>query len=69
MIGKYAESKLKLLEVKCKQGDSRAADEIRLIGDGRLQQYYVSLLARSDKNAAIRYYQEQIRKLEERSDE
>ena len=65
MIGEYAESKLKALVEKCKKGDSRAADEIRLIGDERLQQYYVSLFARSDKNAAIRYYQEQIRKLEE----
>lgn len=69
MIGKYAESKLKALEEKCKNGDSRVADEIRLIGDERLQQYYESLLARSNKDAAIRYYQEQIRKLEERADE
>lgn len=69
MIGKYAESKLKALEEKCKKGDSRAADEIRLIGDERLQQYYESLLARSDNNAAIRYYQEQIRKLEKGADE
>ena len=69
MIGKYAESKLKALEVKCRQGDSRAEDEIRLIGDQRLQQYYVSLLALSNKDAAIRYYQEQIRKLKEGADE
>ena len=69
MIGKYAESKLKALEKKCRQGDTRAEDEIRLIGDQRLQQYYVSLLALSNKDAAIRYYQEQICKLKEEADE
>lgn len=69
MIGKYAEVKLKKLEKKCKIGDSRVEDEIRLIGDQRVQQYFVSLLALSNKDTAIRYYQEQIRKLEEEADE
>lgn len=69
MIGKYAEVKLKKLEKKCKIGDSRVEDEIRLIGDQRVQQYFVSLLALSNKDTAIRYYQEQIRKLEDEADE
>lgn len=64
MIGKYAETRLKDLEEKCKSGDPSAEAEINLIGDERLQQYFVSLLAKSDKAAAIRYYQEQIRKLQ-----
>ena len=65
MIGKYAENRLESLEEKCKNGDSSIEDEINLIGDQRLQQYFVSLLAKSDKAAAIRYHQEQIRKLQE----
>lgn len=69
MIGKYAETKLKDLEEKCKKGDSIAEDEIWLIGDKRLQQYFVSLLSRSNKESAIHYYKEQIRKLEEETDE
>lgn len=67
MIGKYAENRLKALEIKCKNGDSSAEDEINLIGDQHLQQYLISLLAKSDKDAAIRYHQEQIRKLQERN--
>lgn len=69
MIGKYAETKLIALEKKCKKGDTSAEEEIRLIGDQRLQRYFVSLLARNNRKAAIRYYQEQIRKLEEEADE
>lgn len=65
MIGKYAETRLKALEEKCKNGDPSAEGEINLIGDQRLQQYFISLLAKSDKEAAIRYHQEQIRKLQE----
>lgn len=65
MIGKYAETRLKALEEKCKNGDPTAEAEIKLIGDQRLQQYFISLLAKSDKDAAIRYHQEQIRKLQE----
>lgn len=67
MIGKYAETRLKALEEKCKNGDLSAENEIKLIGDQRLQQYLISLLAKSDKEAAIRYHQEQIRKLQEGS--
>ena len=67
MIGKYAENRLKSLEVKCKSGNLSVEDEIKLIGDQRLQQYFISLLAKSDKEAAIRYHQEQIRKLQEGS--
>ena len=67
MIGKYAETRLKALEEKCKNGDPTAENEIKLIGDHRLQQYFISLLAKSDKDAAIRYHQEQIRKLKEGS--
>lgn len=65
MIGKYAETKVKALEEKCIRGDASAKDEINLIGDLRLQQYFISLLAKNDKEAAIRYHQEQIRKLQE----
>jgi len=65
MIGKHAENRLKALEEKCKNGAPSAKDEIKLIGDQRLQQYFVSLLAKSDKEEAIRYHQEQIRKLQE----
>lgn len=67
MIGKYAETRMKVLEEKCKNGDLSAENEIKLIGDHRLQQYFISLLAKSDKEAAIRYHQEQIRKLQEGS--
>ena len=69
MIGKYAETKLIALENKCKNGDLSAEEEIRLIGDQHLQQYFVSLFASNNRKAAIRYYQEQIRKLEEKADE
>lgn len=65
LIGQYAEEKLKKLETKCKSGSQDVGAEIELIGDSRLQQYFVSLLAKNDKAAAIRYYEEQIRRLEE----
>lgn len=65
MIGKFAETRLRTLEEKCKNDDPTAEDEIKLIGDQRLQQYFISLLAKCDKEAVIRYHQEQIRKLEE----
>lgn len=65
LIGQFAEDKLKKLESKCKSGNDDVAEEINLIGDRRLQQYFISLLAKNDKAAAIRYYKEQIRKLEE----
>lgn len=67
IIGKYAETKLKALEEKCKQGAPSAEDEIGLIGDYRLQQYFISLLAQSNKEAAIRYHEEQIHKIREGS--
>lgn len=65
LIGQYAEEKLKNLETKCKSGSKDVEAEIELIGDGRLQQYFVSLLAKNHKVAAISYYKEQISRLEE----
>lgn len=65
LIGQFAENKLKKLESKCKLGNDDVAEEINLIGDRRLQQYFISLLTENNKAAAIRYHKEQIRKLEE----
>ena len=65
LVGCYAEEKLKQLEEKILDGKADVEQEIALIGDSRLQQYFVSLLAKNNKAAAIRYHQEEIRRLEE----
>lgn len=65
LIGSFAESKLRDIEDKCQEGDLTAEGEISMVGDSRLRQYFISVLANNNKDAAIRYYKEQIRKLEE----
>lgn len=65
LIGAHAKARLVDLEKRLQEGKEVSIDEIDLIGDERLHSYFMSLYAKSDKSAAIRYYKQQLRLLGE----
>ena len=65
LIGTFAVEKLQNLESKCKEGTVEES-EIKLIGDERLREYFISLILENNKIAAIKYYEQKIEELKEK---
>ena len=64
LIGTFAVEKLKSLEEKCKNGESKKS-EIDLIGDERLQEYFRILHLKKIQLDAIEYYEKKLKELKE----
>lgn len=65
LIGTFAVEKLKSLEEKCKNGESKKS-EIDLIGDERLQEYFRILHLKKIQLDAIEYYEKKLKELKEK---
>lgn len=65
LIGSFAEQWLQRLKSQIEEGGFDDADQIEIIGDPRIKEYFQYLLIKNNKEAAKRYYRQKLKELGE----